>query len=78
MWDLVYWGKRQERLATVILSRSAIPADQLMRALGLTDAQIAEKKAQPGQGLPQASATTLEKLIRELEEISNKVPWPPR
>ena len=48
-------------------------ADRLMRALGLTEAQIAEKKAQAGEGLPKTSAETLENLIRDLERISSKV-----
>jgi hypothetical protein len=48
-------------------------ADRLMRALGLTEAQIAEKKAQAGEGLPKTRAETLENLIRDLERISSRM-----
>jgi hypothetical protein len=48
-------------------------ADGLMRALGLTDAQLTEIKAQAEQGQPRVSAETLGKLMRELEQISGTV-----
>lgn len=49
-------------------------AQQLMRSLGLTDVQLAEVKANTGEGISKASADTLKKLLHELEQISNKVP----
>src|SRR5262245_44676277 len=47
--------------------------DRLMRTLGLTDAQIAEIKAQAGEGLSKTRAETLENLIRDLERISSRM-----